>query len=151
MNLEDLGNIGELVGAIGVICTLAYLAVQIRQNTRALKATSHQETTREASDFTAQIAGDAEVARIYRIGSRDWSALDEDERVRFSMLMFRVFFNFQNLYSLQESDNIDQEYWESQRKVMLWFMEQPGIRHWWGIAKGRLREGFVEYMDRQIA
>jgi len=31
-----LGNYGEFVGAIGVIATLAYLAVQIRQNTRSL-------------------------------------------------------------------------------------------------------------------
>jgi len=151
VNLEDLGNIGELVGAVGVIATLAYLAVQIRQNTKALKATSHQETTREASDFTAQIAGDAEIARIYRIGSGDWSELTEDERLRFSMLMFRVFFNFQNLYALQESGNIDEEYWKSQREIMLWFMAQPGVRHWWGISKGRLRKGYVFYMDKQIA
>ena len=32
MSLEDLGNIGELVAAIGVIISLIYLAVQILQN-----------------------------------------------------------------------------------------------------------------------
>ena len=31
---------GEVLGAIGVIVTLAYLAVQIRQNTRAMEATA---------------------------------------------------------------------------------------------------------------
>ena len=31
MTLDDLGNIGELIGAIGVIVTLIYLATQIRQ------------------------------------------------------------------------------------------------------------------------
>ena len=34
-----LGNYGEFVGAIAVVATLAYLAAQIRQNTRAIKAT----------------------------------------------------------------------------------------------------------------
>ena len=32
MTLEDLGNLGELVGAIGVVASFIYLAVQIRQN-----------------------------------------------------------------------------------------------------------------------
>jgi hypothetical protein len=33
MSLEDLGNIAELLAAVGVILSLIYLAVQIRQNT----------------------------------------------------------------------------------------------------------------------
>ena len=36
MSLEDLGNIGEFVGAIAVVFSLIYLAFNIRQNTRQL-------------------------------------------------------------------------------------------------------------------
>ena len=36
MNWESIGAIGEVLGAIGVIATLLYLSVQIRQNTRAM-------------------------------------------------------------------------------------------------------------------
>ncbi len=35
MSLEDLGNLGEFLGSIGVIVSLIYLALQIRQNTRS--------------------------------------------------------------------------------------------------------------------
>ena len=52
MSLEDLANIGEFVGALGVIISLVYLTTQIRQNTRALKSSAHQETTREAGSFS---------------------------------------------------------------------------------------------------
>jgi hypothetical protein len=34
MTLEDLGNIGEFVAAIGVVVSFVYLAVQIRQVNR---------------------------------------------------------------------------------------------------------------------
>ncbi len=37
MTLQDLGNIGEFVGALGVVASLIYLALQIRQNTRQLR------------------------------------------------------------------------------------------------------------------
>ena len=40
MNWEAIGAVGELLGAIGVIVTLGYLAVQIRQNTRATGAST---------------------------------------------------------------------------------------------------------------
>ena len=44
MTLQDLGNIGEFLGSIGVIVTLIYLAIQIRQNTKAARASSAAES-----------------------------------------------------------------------------------------------------------
>ena len=43
--LENLGNIGDFVGGLGVVATLIYLAIQIRQNTAALKTASRQDVT----------------------------------------------------------------------------------------------------------
>ena len=43
MNWEAIGAIGEILGAAGVIATLAYLAVQIRQNTKMARAATRQE------------------------------------------------------------------------------------------------------------
>lgn len=40
MNWEVAGAIGEIVGALGVIVTLGYLAVQIRENSRQMKVSS---------------------------------------------------------------------------------------------------------------
>ena len=36
MNWEAIGALGEVVGAIAVVLTLAYLAIQVRQNSNAL-------------------------------------------------------------------------------------------------------------------
>jgi len=38
MNLQDLGNIGEFIGSIGVIITLIYLASQIKESRRATES-----------------------------------------------------------------------------------------------------------------
>ena len=48
-----LGNYGEFVGAIAVVVTLGYLAVQIRQNTRS------QDENQKA--VVAQSAGDVDL------------------------------------------------------------------------------------------
>ncbi len=45
MTLQDLGNIGEFVAAIGVIISLVYLARQIRQNTESVRAAAVDAAT----------------------------------------------------------------------------------------------------------
>lgn len=36
MTLQDLRGLGEFIGAVAVVLSLIYLAVQVRQNSRAL-------------------------------------------------------------------------------------------------------------------
>ena len=54
MTIMELGALGELLGAIGVIVTLAYLAVQIKQNTHSIN-----ENKRLALAQTYQMRADA--------------------------------------------------------------------------------------------
>ena len=42
MNWEAIGAVGEVFGALGVIATLGYLAVQIRQNTKTVRTSTYQ-------------------------------------------------------------------------------------------------------------
>ena len=56
MNWEALGAIGEIVGAIAVIATLGYLAVQIRHNSRSVEASTRVsvgQARREVSFLTS--------------------------------------------------------------------------------------------------
>ncbi len=59
MNWEAIGAIGELIGAIGVILTLGYLAFQIRQNTQQL-------AQNERSSIAAAVYSSATVLRENR-------------------------------------------------------------------------------------
>jgi len=47
--LEALANVGEFVGAIGVIVTIGYLAVHIRQNTKAVRTSSYHQAAEQTS------------------------------------------------------------------------------------------------------
>lgn len=41
--IENLGNIGDLIGGVSVFVTLIYLATQIRKNTRSLRLANLQQ------------------------------------------------------------------------------------------------------------
>ena len=81
-----LGNLGEFVGAIGVVATLAYLAIQIRQNTRVTRAASHHAVTDSLNQGNIAMAQDAELAQIWISGTMDRAPLTESERQRLDML-----------------------------------------------------------------
>ena len=55
MNILELGAIGELVGGVAVMVTLIYLAVQVRQNTKIVRASSMQAPTDSSSTFLTSI------------------------------------------------------------------------------------------------
>ena len=61
MTLQDLGNIGEFVGAIGVIASLVYLAVQIRQNTTSVRASTFQK---QAIAMTLRFFASSELSAV---------------------------------------------------------------------------------------
>ena len=49
MTIQDLGSIGELIAAIATVATLVYLAVQLKQNTRALRSQTFQQSSMDMS------------------------------------------------------------------------------------------------------
>jgi hypothetical protein len=48
MDWNAIGAIGEIIGALAVFLTLVYLALQIRQNTKAIQASAHSSSTNKA-------------------------------------------------------------------------------------------------------
>ena len=73
MNWDAIGASAELVGALATVATLAYLALQIRQNTKVVQlstATARAEQRMQQSAFLSQTP---EINRIF------WAGLDEPE------------------------------------------------------------------------
>ena len=66
MNWEAIGAVGEVAGAAGVIASLIYLAVQIRQNTRSVEAATYQSVAESLADVSYRLV-DAPSSRVDRV------------------------------------------------------------------------------------
>ena len=69
MTVQDLGSIGEFVAAIATLATLIYLALQIRQNTKTVRASAHHAMTESATSIAFEFAR-TENAQILLKGGR---------------------------------------------------------------------------------
>jgi len=83
MSLNDLANLGQIIGAIAVVISLIYVALQIRQNTNAVRSATAQTVHEHFANWYRLVAADGELARIVANGLRDYGSLSEQERVRF--------------------------------------------------------------------
>jgi hypothetical protein len=66
MNWEAISAIAEILGAAGVIATLAYLAVQIRQNTKMARAATRQELAGQMQLLASDLVTVEGIARIFQ-------------------------------------------------------------------------------------
>jgi hypothetical protein len=64
MSLQDLGNLGELIAALATVLTLGYLALQLKQNTNALRSQTFQQSSMDMSLTANAISSNNELASI---------------------------------------------------------------------------------------
>ncbi len=99
---EVLGNFGEFFGAIAVVITLGYLAIQIRQNTRSNYVNSQQAVQRQLSNIYLQLATNQDFAalasRFRKPMVDDLSPLDEERANSFTILMLNTYGNVEYAY-----------------------------------------------------
>ena len=87
MNWEAIGAIGEILGAAGVIVSVTYLAIQIRQNTRGIEVAARQTRGDAARDVLRPLS-DGRIAPIMATfsyaegGFADYGLANQEDNVR---------------------------------------------------------------------
>jgi hypothetical protein len=117
MNWEALGAIGEIVGAVAVVLTLGYLAVQIRQNTTSVRATSRLEIASGWRAHNRQML-DPAVNHAYGVGLRAYPDMPYEERSIFVILIGDHAVFFQGAFALYEEGQLDRQTYED---YLTWF------------------------------
>ena len=97
-DLQSLANIGEIVGAVAVVVSLVYLAVQVRQNTKAQQSENFSRALDRIAAMQATLSQDSETAVIFSNGVSDTATLSPRERLQFTWAMYELFGAFEFLY-----------------------------------------------------
>ena len=79
---EELGNLGEFVGAVAVVVTLVYLTIQVRQNTQAIRFQSGRESASPVADLATVLIQREIVARRSHPSHTDRSVSSAPVRYR---------------------------------------------------------------------
>src|SRR3984893_19196883 len=83
MNLNDLANIGQVIGAIAVVVSLFYVALQIRQTTNAVRSAAAQVVHEHFACWYHLLANDESLSQVVIDGLKDYGSLSEKDKARF--------------------------------------------------------------------
>ena len=136
MTLEDLGNIGEFVAAIGVVASLIYLAVQIRQNTKSSRVAANQSVTASYIDLNTRLGENEGLADVVRRGLRDVDALSDPERGRFYSYLTSMILILANQYAMYRQGVLTEPDWEPAHRRAAILVSTPGGTAWWNSGEG---------------
>jgi hypothetical protein len=150
MDITTLAAWGEFIGGIAVVVSLVYLASQIRQNSKLLRASTASSTSATSANFNGLIVQDSEVARIFREGMADPSSLSEDDMLRFEALLGMQFTAYNQEYQFVSDGVMGPAIWKNRIQTMRRMLSMPGFREWWTEWEDLYPEEFRNVVDGLI-
>lgn len=132
MTLETLYYFSQIVAVVGIFASLIFVGLQIRQNTKAIKATSHHAVTDSFNAINNLILSDPRVARIWRLAvSGATEELNEEERISANFMHLAYHRIFETLYYQYKNGTLDKQLFDAELKTLKWAVSQPGFLAWW--------------------
>ena len=128
MNWEAISAIGQIVGALAVLITLIYLAIQLRQNTAAVATSTYESTMTGLNDINVVVASNPELASLLDRGCQDPETLSSKEIVQFNFILRCYANQWWKLFKLHERGNLHATEWKIFTQEASQFFEQPGCK-----------------------
>jgi hypothetical protein len=142
--------VAQLAAAAGVIASLFYLAAQIRQNTRSMRAVVVDSLAHSIVDLLGSMAQQPESVRAFAAVVQDWERASDEERLRAVSFLFATFKFFENAWFQQRQGTLDPEQWLGWDVYIRLYFHQPGVQTWWRLRKVAFAPGFCQYLERTL-
>ena len=155
---EILGNVGEFVGAIAVVVTLVYLAVQVRHsmeateaNTQTIRANASKEVYLAWSDFNFELSRHPDRVLIDRIFKADteFSQLDHNEQAAVGFFFRSVVERFASEHALYEAGILTPDVYGELSRYCAGFVSAPALADLWKVEREQpiYPKRFVDYIE----
>ena len=148
--LQDLGSLGEFVGALGVVISLIYLARQMIQNTTSVRAASFNSMTENSIRLLEDVFPNPEFAEFLHRAQNDPSGLTPAETIQWNSYMTAVFRHFGNLVYQYRVGSLDRQMWEAYRRTLKEHLRTPAWRTWFEANSHIFSTSLIEQVDKAV-
>ena len=130
MNWDAIGAVGELIGAIAVLITLVYLAVQIKAMRDMNKKMAIDGTYSKFNEVRQSIFENPELASLFLNGLENPDDLNGRDLFRFMAICETLFMNGEQFWLMMDR-RLDNERIRNTMKYYAVFRETPGGKAFW--------------------
>ncbi len=145
-----LPETAQILGGIGVIASIIYVGIQIRNNARALRAATYQQLT---AAFTANLDvlfQNAEACSLVLRGADDFNSLDRLEKARYRFQLMAMLRRYANAWFQYKIGTLRDEDWQQICSHLEALFSVPGNAVAWQLIKNRSPADFRKFIDDMI-
>jgi hypothetical protein len=142
-----VGNYGNLVGALAVVVTLAYLGIQIRQSNQAASRDSYMHWMSELNQVLLEPQQSTQFMELFQRANRDWASLSLRDQGVMSATYSRILVTCEKTFMLRERGHIDKELTTLLDTTIFTFIQIPGVATWWSMMKPLYDPAFVGHIE----
>ena len=153
MSIEQISYLAQIVASVGVIVSLVFVGLQIRQNTGALQRNEHNSTMEQWTVLRQAIAQNREVAELMTSGLSGERALDAADQLRLEQMLQEYAWASFHVWERTQRGIFPKGTFEATSGAFLsTLLKTPGGNSWWAKAKHLgLPRGFVSDVDVMLA
>ena len=157
MTISDLGSLGEFISSIAVVLSLIYVAFQLRQNTKEIRAASQESNAHKFVDLNLATASNPDMRQAMMLlqSGKTFEEI-EPEQAAIVHLVFNSVYNLTyEYYSRYKKGLADDEHWNSLNHMLTKQMiPAPLFRSWFIGSIGADNLGgseFAKYVSDEIS
>ena len=148
MNWNAIGALGETIGAIAVIISLIYLALQIRAQTREARLQSSYQMTEAFREAISSLQ-DSQRAKVAIKALENIDSLEDWERLQFNAIAQRYLRVWEQAHYQFTEGHLDPQLWESIHETYVDLMGEKAIQAVWEVRRHAYRQSFRNYVGEQ--
>jgi hypothetical protein len=148
MNWTMLSAVGGMLSSVGVLATLIYLAIQTRQNTASIQASTRQAILDADQKFLFCVVDDPGLILL-----RFKPELTDSDKIRLSAYWISFLRMRKNLWFQYQNGVLDEVTWQSYRRSIT-AMGNARFRTWWKnyvVARTAFDPTFITLVDEALA
>src|SRR5258705_7673320 len=135
MDWEMISAIGQMLGAVGVIFSIVYLAAQIRNQNKESQRAAMNVLTTHWSDLNRTLVENPEMAVLWLRALRSFDDLDAKSKLRFGAHLGRFLRFADSLYLNFLDGTLDKRLWRGYERANSGTPSDPRVPTWWATLK----------------
>jgi hypothetical protein len=151
MKLQDLALIAEIVGGIAVIVSLAYVGMQVSDNTAAIRSAAASDATTTMQVWYREMGTNRQASDVWFNAMTSSEPLADRDEFQFMMSMHVAILGMQNSFLLTREGTLDPEFREAVTTAIVGVKDLPGMKRFWSQRRGFFHVEFAQYVDGLLA
>jgi hypothetical protein len=150
LNWEAIGAGGEVLGAMGVIVTLGYLAAQIRQSSKATRSSTRQAVSTAQVELGLQVAGNPDLRAAFGRWNGGQPPANPDEELCGHILRRAILRALENQFHQHRDGTFDESVWAGYLESMRRSFAVPGAGQFWEENRALYSAEFASFVESQL-